>query len=177
MEPIEVALAEEALDAGLLHPPVRAGGLTLQSLGSAGFLAVLSRRDPLATETSLHLADLAERSFVMVSRAIGPYVFDRIVSDCLAASFHPRIVQEVQTWISVLGMVAAGMGTGVVIAPLAQFKHPDLAFVPLKGMSYRLPFSLAWRAESDSPLIDALAAAATESFGSPAPPRVVPPAK
>ncbi len=62
-------------------------------------------------------------------------------------------------------MVAAGMGTGVVIAPLAQFKHPDLAFLPLAGLSYRLPFSLAWRAESDNPLIDALVSAAAESVG------------
>lgn len=176
-EPIEVALAEEALDAGLLHPPVRTDGLALQSLGSAGFLAVLPRHDPLAARDSLQLADLAERSFVMVSRAIGPYVFDRIVSDCLAAGFHPRIVQEVQTSISVMGMVAAGMGIGVVIAPLAQFKHPDLVSVPLAGLSYRLPFSLSWRAESDSPLIEALAAAATESFGSPAQPGLVPESK
>lgn len=98
---------------------------------------------------------------------------DRIVSDCLAAGFHPRIVQEVQTSISVLGMVAAGMGTGVVIEPLAQFRHPELAFVPLGGLSYRLPFSLAWRAGGDNPLIDALAAAAAKSFGSPAQPEAV----
>ena len=164
-EPIETALAEGVLDAGVLHPPVRAGGLSLQTLQSAGFLAVVPRADPLAAQPSLHLADLADKSFVMVARWVGPYVFDRIISDCLAAGFHPRIVQEVETSISVLGMVAAGVGVGLVVEPLAQFKHPDLAFVALTGLSYRLAFSLAWRDGNNNPLVDALKSAAAQRFG------------
>ena len=164
-EPIEVALAEGSLDAGMLHPPVRAGELSLQTLQSVGFLAVVPKADPLAARASVHLADLADKPFVMVARPVGPFAFDRVVSDCLAAGFHPRIVQHVETSISVLGMVAAGMGIGLVVEPLAQFKHPDLAFIPLTGLSYRLAFALAWRTESDSPLIDALNAAAAHCFG------------
>ena len=165
-EPIEAALAEGVLDAGIVHPPVRTAGLSLQRLQSAGYLAVVPRSDPLAARPSVHLGDLADRSFVLVARRIGPYAFDRIISDCLATGFHPRIVQEVETSISVLGMVAAGMGAGLVVAPLAQFKHPDLAFMDLTGLSYRLEFSLAWREEgSDNPLVDALKAAAAHCSG------------
>ena len=164
-EPIEAALAEGSLDAGILHPPVRAGGLALQRLQSAGYLAAVPKADPLAARPSVHLGDLSGRSFVMVARWVGPYAFDRIISDCLAAGFHPRIVQEVETSVSVLGMVAAGMGVGLVVAPLAQFKHPDLAFIPLTGLSYRLEFSLGWRAGSDNPLIDACRDCALNCFG------------
>ena len=164
-EPIEAALAEGVLDAGIVHPPVRTAGLSLQGLQSAGYLAVVPRSDPLAARPSVHLGDLADRSFVLVARRIGPYAFDRIISDCLATGFHPRIVQEVETSISVLGMVAAGMGAGLVVAPLAQFKHPDLAFMDLTGLSYRLEFSLAWREGSDNPLVDALKSAAAHCSG------------
>ena len=164
-EPIEEALADGAVDAGLLHPPVRVDGLSLQTLQSVGYVVVVPKADPLAARRRVPLADLADKSFVMVARSIGPYAFDRMVSDCLAAGFHPRIVQQVETSISVLGMVAAGMGIGLVIEPLARFRHPDLAFVALTDLSYRLGFSLAWRTGSDHPLVDALAATAAHVAG------------
>ncbi len=162
-EPIEAALADGAVDVGLLHPPVRAGGLSLQTLQSVGYVAVVPRADPLAARKRVPLADLADKSFVMVARPVGPYAFDRIISDCLAAGFHPRVVQEVQTSISVLGMVAAGMGIGLVVEPLARFRHPDLAVVALTGLSCRLGFALAWQTGTDNPLINALREATVRS--------------
>ena len=163
-EPIEAALADGTIDAGLLHPPVRVGGLSLQTLRSVGYVAVVPKADPLATQPHVPLAGLADKSFVMVARSIGPYAFDRFVSDCLAAGFHPRIVQQVETSISVLGMVAAGMGIGLVIEPLARFKHPDLAFVALTDVTYRLAFALAWRSGNDHPLVEALKATSVRCF-------------
>ena len=94
----------------------------------------------------------------MVARRIGPVIFDRIVGCCLAAGFQPRIAQEANTSISVLGMVAAGMGVGFIISPLARFSHPGIAIVDLAEPELDLGVALAWAADTDNPLVQALAA-------------------
>ena len=162
--PIETALAGGDLDAGVLHPPIATAGLALHDLLTVGFKVTLPAGHALAARSRLALADLRDERFILVARAIGPHAFDQMVSRCLAAGFHPHIVQEVQTSISVLGMVAAGMGIGLVVEPLSRFRHPDLVFIDLDEPTAGLTFSLAWCQDRDNPLVAALHATAQRIF-------------
>lgn len=154
--PVERAIVEGDLDAGVLHPPVSEQGLRLEVFGAYGFKVVLPSSHRLAGRKRLRFAELAEEDFVMVARRIGPGIFDRIVGCCLAAGFQPRILQETNTSVSLLGMVAAGMGVGLVIAPLTRFSHPGIAIVDLAEAGPTLGFALACAAEADNPLAEAL---------------------
>ena len=161
--PIERALAQRELDAGILHPPVSEDSLKLEPLVAYGFKAVLPKAHRLASESTLRLADIAGEPFVMVGRHVGPAIFDRLMSACLAAGFQPAIVQETYTSLSVLGLVAAGVGVGLVIEPITRFAHPDICVIDLTDEMPVLGFAIASRQEAENPLLNALISVTTQA--------------
>ncbi|WP_119167042.1 LysR family transcriptional regulator [Algihabitans albus] len=158
---VEAALAAREIDVGFLHPPVRRSDLRIHDLRSESFLVALSSENPLARKPSLTLQDLAGEDFVLPGRKVGPALYDRIISLCRASGFVPRIRQEVTTSIAVLGLVAAGHGTGLVISPMSCVARPGLTFRPLTGPAPSLAFAVATRSSGTSALTDSLVAHAT----------------
>lgn len=161
--PIERALARRELDAGILHPPVSEESLTLEPLTAYGFKAMLPKAHKLASARTLCLADIADEPFIMVGRHVGPAIFDRLMSCCLVAGFQPSIAQETDTSLSVLGLVAAGAGVGLVIEPIARFAHPDIRVIDLTDAMPTLGFAVASRGDVQNPLVEALVRVATRA--------------
>ena len=153
-EAVETALATHEIDAGFLHPPVGTRGLRVHALKREGFVVALAAGNPLARKPSLTLADLADQDFIVVSRRVGPAIYDRTIRLCLDSGFTPRIRQEVTTSIAVLGLVAAGHGVGLVIAAMSCVARPGLSFRPLKGPALDLPFAIATRAAGTTAVVD-----------------------
>lgn len=150
---VESALTQHEIDVGFLHPPVAATDLDLVALRGEDYSVALSTANPLAARRRLRLADLAGESFILPRRSIGPALYDRIVALCQAAGFSPRIRQEVSTSVAVLGLVAAGHGTGLVISSMATMTRPGLCFRPLDGPKPHLPFALATRRDETSRVV------------------------
>ncbi|GAA4992778.1 LysR family transcriptional regulator [Kitasatospora paranensis] len=109
------ALHERALDVGLLREPPVEPGLAVEPLLSERFVAVLPAGHPLAVGRTVPVAALADQPFVLLPRACGPTVHDRILGVCRAAGFEPRVVQRAVEWQTVAALVAAGLG--VSLAP------------------------------------------------------------
>ncbi|MEM1049230.1 MAG: LysR substrate-binding domain-containing protein [Pseudomonadota bacterium] len=150
---VETALTQHDIDVGFLHPPVVATDLDLVALQGETFSVALSTANPLSGKQRLSLADLAQEDFILPRRSIGPALYDRIVALCQAAGFSPRIRQEVTSSVAVLGLVAAGHGTGLVIEAMANMTRPGLCFRPLEGPKPHLPFALATRRDDTSRVV------------------------
>lgn len=142
--PLEAALAAHELDVAILHPPVALPGLALDTLKADSFVAALPRGHALARRRRLRLADLAGVDMVMVARPVGPVLHDRIVAACRQTGFSPVIAAEVATSVSVLGLVAARAGVGLVARSLAaSLARADVVYRPLEAPGLDLPFALA----------------------------------
>jgi DNA-binding transcriptional LysR family regulator len=107
----------------------------------------------LARRRRLRMSDLRDADLVLVQRSVGPDIYDRVIGACRAARFSPRIVAEVGTSLSVLGLVAAGAGVGLVIRPLGAVARLGIAYRPLQGSGLDLPFALAHRSGDPSALL------------------------
>ena len=97
------------------------GHPVLQGAGEAG----------AAVETAVDLADLAAEGWV-VRRHRAPY--DEAFSTmCRLAGFEPDVVFTTDDYPSVQGLVAAGVGVGVVPRMSLIAQHSDVVAVPFRN--------------------------------------------
>jgi DNA-binding transcriptional LysR family regulator len=148
------ALADDALDVGLLRPPsVREPWLASRTWSHDPLLVALPGDHRLASRTRVSLADLAEESFVLYGRESGPAVHDRIIGFCRDAGFSPRIVQEAVDVQTIVALVAAGLGVSLLIAPTPRTDESSVVYRPLVEELPPWEMSLAWSHDNQSPVL------------------------
>ncbi|MCE9671212.1 LysR family transcriptional regulator [Myxococcus stipitatus] len=142
---LEAALVSGAVDVAILHPPLHTSGLEAVPLVDEPLVLALPSAHPLARRKVIPVRDLRDEPILIAPRSIGPSIFDRIIALFLAQGFSPRIVQEVTPMTSLVGLVSAGVGMGLVTRGLARLPRPGVSYRPLRPEAPRLPFAFAWR--------------------------------
>ncbi|MER5354494.1 LysR family transcriptional regulator [Kitasatospora sp. NPDC002551] len=149
------ALRERVIDVGLLREPPEddPGPLGFRTVLTEPFVAVLPAAHPLAARRSVAVAALAGEPFVLLPRADGPQLYDRITGLCGAAGFEPRIVQHAVEWQTVCALVGAGLGVSLAPASIRRLRLREVAFRPVEPRTARTVVAVAWRREDRSPLV------------------------
>jgi DNA-binding transcriptional LysR family regulator len=113
--------------------------------------AVLPRDHPLAARATIDLAELAEERWVMESAR------ERFTAGCLARGFAPRIAATVDDQVTILNLVAAGLGV-TLMTELELTAYADLRLVarPLAPWPLRSTFALLWPDMARVPAVAAL---------------------
>lgn len=141
---LEAALAAGEVDLGVLHPPLTTPCLVTRPLPAQPLLLALPAAHRLARQATVAVADLEDEPFLIAPRAIGPSIYDRVIALFRGQGFSPRIVQEVTPMTTLTGLVAAGVGMGLVTEGIAAVARPGIAFRPLAPEPPRLPMAAAW---------------------------------
>ncbi|MEZ5704692.1 MAG: LysR family transcriptional regulator [Burkholderiaceae bacterium] len=131
----------------LCTPPVCPRGFSQILVSSQPFVACLPASHVLAGGAALALAQLAGEPFAIVTRAVSPDYHDRIVAACTDAGFEPAWAFELRHWLSVVSVIAQGLGVGLVPAALQQAGLPGVVFVPLKQTLAPYDTHCLWRTE------------------------------
>jgi DNA-binding transcriptional LysR family regulator len=165
------AIRDDALDAGLVIPPVPAE-LDYEALWREPLIAALPAmalippRSPLrglpapqgggprASERSfgarrrwprrIDLATLAHEPFILFPRRASPGLHDLVTGLCAAAGFVPRIEQEAIQMPTIVSLVAAGMGVALVPASLARMRRTGVVYRPLAEPAPPMEVGIAW---------------------------------
>jgi DNA-binding transcriptional LysR family regulator len=106
----------------------------------------------------LSLEQLKGASFAIVMRAVSPDYHDRILAACADAGFEPSLAFELRHWLSVVSVIAQGLGVGLVPAALQQAGLPGVAFVPLAQTLAPYDTHCLWRTGRDGAAQGALGA-------------------
>ena len=126
------ALADGSIDVGFVREAVVQGSeLICEPILREEFVVVLPPAHPLAEREQLPLIDIAEEPFVHFPRAVAPALFDQIADACGRAGFRPRVVQEAQEWLTILGLVEAGLGVSLVPASFRRLRWGGVQYRPL----------------------------------------------
>lgn len=147
------ALLQSDLDLGLVHTDRLPPALAAEPLYTEPFLACLPDRHPLAALDVIPLARLSDEPFILFSRKGSPDYHARIVEICRRHGFfNPRLQHEGRHWLSVVSLVAQGLGVSIVPAAFRQAGVQGAVFRPLAEVIEGSAVFAAWRTDADAVL-------------------------
>ncbi|PSL51629.1 LysR family transcriptional regulator [Saccharothrix carnea] len=133
------------LDVGLLRPPLPgpADDLELVPVSREPLVAVVPDDHRLARRRRVHVRSLAGEPFVLFPRHLGPGLYDEITALCRRGGFTPRVAQEAVQMPTIVGLVAAGCGVGIVPGSSAAQPRPEVAFLSLSPVVRLVDLAIA----------------------------------
>jgi DNA-binding transcriptional LysR family regulator len=148
-------IAAGRMDLG--YSPVFGGtldsGLAVHPVGSWRWLIAIGREHPLATSASLAPKSLAKEPFIVYAAHGADVGQLEHVRQVLGR--EPLVAHRAANTLTVLTMVAAGLGVALVPQPLSQVRISGLAYRPLTGFSQRSELVLLSRASETSGAVNA----------------------
>lgn len=108
-------------------------------------LAVLPTGHRLGRRRRIGLSDLAGDPLILFPRAIGPDLYDSIISACHAAGFNPTISMESPQISSTVNMAAAGFGVTLIPSSMRQIHAKGVSWHDLSDRALRTTIALVHR--------------------------------
>ncbi len=141
-----MALLAGEIHVGFLHPPIYTPDLAYEVIYREPLVAALPENHSLARDAPhpLSIMDLASESFVLFPRRLGPHLYDSIVSFCQCAGFQPTVVQEVFPQQTILGLIAAGVGVGIIHTSAQVIRQQGVVTRPFLESTPVLESAMAW---------------------------------
>ena len=121
-------------DIGLVRPPVEPDPeLVTELVLRERTVAALPAGHPLASLRRVPLRRLAAEPLVLFPREQAPGYHDLLTGRLAATGTVPRVVQDAPETITIIGLVAAGIGVSPVAASVANLALPGVVYRPLAG--------------------------------------------
>jgi DNA-binding transcriptional LysR family regulator len=108
----------------------------------------------LTKREGIRLRDLRDMPFVWFPRWVNPVIYDRMMRACARGGLSaPRIVQEATDRDTNLGLVQCRIGIAWMTESTRWHCPRGIVLLPVVDMNVRLPFSLIWKKDNSSPLL------------------------
>lgn len=147
------ALAANMLDIGFVRNVDPRPGWSYQLASREPLVVVMPEGHPLAQRAQLAVTDLAHQPFVMYSPKEGRYFYDCIVGLFASAGVLPRYLYYLKQTHSILGLVRAGLGIGIVPASARELYIGHLQFRPLADVQLSADMYMVYRDDNDNPAL------------------------
>lgn len=159
-------LREGSLDAGILYlDGADQPGLETRLLQHDHLVLAVPEASPWSAAPPATLDELNEAEFVWGFRSASPVYYDRLLAHFQRLGFSPRVVQYGADNITILSMVAAGLGVAIVPSASSAHPMPGIRFIHLSELeACDMPLWMAWRSSNDSPALHNLLEQVDEVF-------------
>jgi DNA-binding transcriptional LysR family regulator len=149
------AVQSGKLDAGFVASWEELGGeLDHRPVARHKVVLAAPRGHSITRRKKLRLRDLEDVPFVGFPRRANPAAYDRMMENCFAGGLRsPRIVQEADDQATILSLVSCRLGVALV-SDSTQWQCPKgVALVPIVDLKLPVIFSMIWRKDNKSPLL------------------------
>jgi len=148
------AVRTDRLDAAILRLPCsNSEGLAHHLIEREPLLIALPANHPLAKPGPLPLTALQDEQFILFPHAIGPGLYEGMITLCQEAGFEPILGPECPQVISTVGMVQAGFGVTLVPSSVAALRPLGVSYHPIAGNGMMTSISLATRPHPGSAVL------------------------
>lgn len=156
---LETSVMKEEADVGIIAVYWEEfEGLSHKIIFEEDSVAAISKSWEMSKRKIHSLSDLKDQPFVTYSRETRRKSFDSFNAVCHMSGFAPKIVQEAESDIAVLGLVASGLGVALVPDGYRNFFSNAISYHVLKNPRVVLKIALIWKesnlSESARNLID-----------------------
>ena len=108
----------------------------------------------LARRERIRLRDLEDVPFIWFQRWVNPAFYDQMMQACARGGLKaPCIVQEAPDRDTQLGLVQCRIGIAWLNESTRWHCPRGVTLLPVVDMNVRLPFSLIWKGDNSSPLL------------------------
>jgi len=146
-------IASGTLDIGFIRPPIELPlGIGSSLILQEELVVALSERHPLARSSEIALSGLRDETFITPRHAANVSFNKHTTDACLAAGFTPRIGRQAADFVTIVSMVAIGLGVALVPQSCNCLDLPGVCYRPLSGPPVLADLSLAYRRSEPSPI-------------------------
>ena len=137
-------LHERKLDFGFSRLPVEAAGVRCEELFSEPFVLALPVDHKLARLAEIAPRDLAAQPCFVLARRFAPGFYDKLLLALAGNGLTLRIERELGEFTTMLALVGAGMGIGIVPALAMAAQPPGVVAKPLALPNHASCIGLTW---------------------------------
>lgn len=137
-------LSEGALDVGLLRNTLLPEALNHELILREPLMAMIPRDHRLAQKPVVSLAELAHEPFVFFDPHVGTGLYDDILGMMRRYHLTPVITQEVGEAMTIIGLVAAGLGVSILPASFKKVQVDEMCWVPIAEKEAVSEMWLVW---------------------------------
>ncbi|SEI48315.1 DNA-binding transcriptional regulator, LysR family [Azotobacter beijerinckii] len=138
-------------DFGLVRLPILGAGIRTQVVLRESFVVALPADHALAARAALQPADLAEAPLFLLARRYAPGFYNELVAALDRHAVALQIAAELGEFTTMLALVSAGLGVGLLPSEAALALPPKVVARPLELGGHRAAIGLAWT-ELDTPI-------------------------
>ncbi|MBX8917836.1 LysR family transcriptional regulator [Klebsiella michiganensis] len=139
-----VPLNEGALDLGLMRNTQLPDTLVWGRVLREPLLAMVPRDHPLASKPRVSLRELAREPFVFFDPHVGTGLYDDILGLMRRYDLTPAITQEVGEAMTIIGLVAAGLGVSILPASFRRVQLLEMCWLPIEEQDAVSEMWLVW---------------------------------
>ena len=139
-----VPLNEGALDLGLMRNTQLPETLVWERVLREPLLAMVPRDHPLASQPRVSLRELAREPFVFFDPHVGTGLYDDILGLLRRYDLTPTIAQEVGEAMTIIGLVAAGLGVSILPASFRRVQLSEMCWLPIEEQDAVSEMWLVW---------------------------------
>lgn len=138
------ALHDNQLDFGLIRLPVSGSGLDIRVVLEESFVVALPGDHALATRPVIRPADLRGFPAFVLARRYAPGFHDDMLVALKREGADLEIAQELGEFTTMLALISAGLGIGVIPAAAEMALPPKVVARPLELGDHKAAIGLAW---------------------------------
>lgn len=138
---IREQLERDELDFGIIIIPDSSSNLQLLPMARSQIVCCVPEDSDLAARKAVTLQDIEERSLIMLKE--GSFLRQTMLQKMKAADVTPNIVLESNQVVTILGLVASGVGNAFLLEMIAR-DAPGIRAIPLATPVY-VDVGLAWK--------------------------------
>lgn len=148
------AIAADRLDACFIRPPVGLPtGVTSFPVLQEPIAVALPAHHPLAGDEVVKLSALAAETFITPEHAPGVSFHRHTVTACQAAGFHPRFGPQGRDFVTVVSLVAMGLGVALVPRSVGCIGLPGIVYRAADVGGIRAELAVAHRRTEGSAVV------------------------